>query len=158
VRLSIHTLQIVNVRAALIFLVLGFFGLLLVMGTLGFVRWLKVSYPRHFRVMLLAILLGLVGSGIWVYIEASERPIFHAGDQLTLHEPLVGRLLSADRGPTTSCIVDIHEHVGVVEEAAGALTLKVESNTRSGPSFCPTGAQIRIEAPWLHRYTLTHGH
>lgn len=43
-------------RAALIFLVLGFFGLLLVMGTLGFVRWLKASYLRHFRVMLLTIL------------------------------------------------------------------------------------------------------
>ena len=52
------------------------------MGTLGFVRWLKVSYPRHFRVMLLAILLGLVGTGIWVYIEASERPTFHVYESL----------------------------------------------------------------------------
>lgn len=145
-------------RAALIFLVLGLLGLLLVMGTLGFVRWLKVSYPRHVRIMLLAILLGLVGSGIWVYIEASERQTFHVGDQLTLHEPLVGRFLAADHAPTTSCIVDIHEHVGVVEEAAGTLTLEVESNTRSNPTFCPIGAQIRVEAPWLHRYTLTHGH
>lgn len=147
-----------NLRAALIFLVLGFIGLLLIMGALGLVRWLKAAYPRHFRSMLVAIVLGLVGSGIWGYMEASERPAFHPGDQLTLHEPLVGRLVTADRAPSTSCIIDIHEHVAVVDAATGTLTLEVESNTRSGPSFCPIGAQVRIEAAWLHRYTLTHRH
>lgn len=41
-----------NLRAALIFLVLGFIGLLIVMGAVGFVRWLKISYPRSFRSIL----------------------------------------------------------------------------------------------------------
>jgi hypothetical protein len=33
----------VNLRAVLIFLVLGFIGLLLAMGAVSFVRWLKLS-------------------------------------------------------------------------------------------------------------------
>ena len=41
-----------NLRAALIFLVLGFLGLLLVMGAARFARWLKLSSPRSFRSIL----------------------------------------------------------------------------------------------------------
>ncbi|MBI4402309.1 MAG: hypothetical protein HY581_11835 [Nitrospirae bacterium] len=41
-----------NLRAALIFLVFGFIGLLIVMGAASFVRWLKMSYPRSFRLIL----------------------------------------------------------------------------------------------------------
>ena len=41
-----------NLRAALISLILGIIGLFLVMGAASFVRWLKMSYPRSFRAML----------------------------------------------------------------------------------------------------------
>jgi hypothetical protein len=148
----------VNLRAAVIFLVVGFLSLLLIMGAVSFVRWLKVSYPRHFGSMIVALCLSAVGLGAWGYMTANERPAFHKGDQLTIHEPLVGRLLSADRTPTASCIVDVHEHIAVMEAAMGTLTLQVESNNRSSDNFCPIGAQVRIEAAWLHRYTVTHRH
>jgi len=41
-----------NLRAAVIFLVLGFIAVLLVMGVVSFVRWLKIFYPRSFRAIL----------------------------------------------------------------------------------------------------------
>ena len=146
-----------NLRAALIFLVLGFISLLIVMGSLSFVRWLKTAYPGQFRSILIALCLGLVSLGIWGYMEASDRPAFHAGDLLTLQEPVVARLVSTDRNsPTTSCIVEIYEHVSVVEATTERLNVRVESNNRSGPSFCPIGAEVQVELAWLHRYTLTH--
>ncbi|MBI4402312.1 MAG: hypothetical protein HY581_11850 [Nitrospirae bacterium] len=52
-----------NLRVALIFLVLGFIALLIVMGTASFVRWLKMSYPRSFRAILVVLCLVLVGAG-----------------------------------------------------------------------------------------------
>jgi hypothetical protein len=148
-----------NLRAALIFLVLGFIGLLIVMGAASFVRWLKVSYPRSFRSILVGLCLLLVGAGVWVYMEAKERPVFHAGDLITLEEPVVARVIPADRNaPTTSCIVEIYEHLSVVDLQSGTLKARVESNNRSGPSFCPIGADVQIELAWLRHFTLTHRH
>lgn len=148
-----------NLRAALIFLVLGFIGLLLVMGAVGFVRWLKVSYPQRFRSILAALGVSVVGLGFWGYREAAERPAFHPGDLITLEAPVVARLVPAERNaPKTSCIVEIYEHLAVVEVESGTLTAQVESNTRSGPSFCPIGAEVQLDPAWLHRYTLTHRH
>ncbi|MGH7205719.1 MAG: hypothetical protein ACREI2_05875 [Nitrospiraceae bacterium] len=146
-----------NLRAALIFLVLGFIGLLIVMGTASFVRWLKISYPRSFRSILVVLCLLMVGAGVWVYMEAKERPVFHAGDLVTLEEPVVARVIPAGRSaPATSCIVEIYEHLSVVDVQTGTMTARVESNNRSGPSYCPIGADVHIELAWLHRYTLTH--
>ena len=148
-----------NVRAALIFLVLGFIGLLIVMGAASFVRWLKIAYPRSFRSILVGLCLLLVGAGVWVYMEAKARPVFHTGDLMTLEEPVVARVIPADRNAAaTSCIVEIYEHLSVVEMQSGTVKARVESNNRSGPSFCPIGADVQIELAWLRHFTLTHRH
>ena len=148
-----------NLRAGLIFLVLGFIGLLIVMGAASFVRWLKISYPLQYRTILVVLCLLLVGAGVWVYMEVKERPVFHAGDLMTLEEPVVARVIPADRhAPATSCIVEIYEHLSVVEMQSGTLKARVESNNRSSPSFCPIGADVQIELAWLNHFTLTHRH
>jgi hypothetical protein len=148
-----------NLRAALIFLVLGFIGLLLVMGAVGFVRWLRIAYPRRFRSILATLGVAVVGLGYWGYQEAAQRPAFHPGDLITLEAPVVARLVPPERNaPKTSCIVEIYEHLAVVEVESGTLKAQVESNTRSGPSFCPIGAEVQLDPAWLHRYTLTHRH
>ena len=148
-----------NLRAGLIFLVLGFIGLLIVMGAASFVRWLKISYPLQYRTILVVLCLLLVGAGVWVYMEVKERPVFHAGDLMTLEEPVVARVIPAVRNaPATSCIVEIYEHLSVVEVHSGTLKARVESNNRSGPSFCPIGADVQIELAWLNHFTLTYRH
>ena len=148
-----------NLRAGLIFLVLGFIGLLIVMGAASFVRWLKISYPLQYRTILVVLCLLLVGAGVWVYMEVKERPVFHAGDLMTLEEPVVARVIPAVRNaPATSCIVEIYEHLSVVEVHSGTLKARVESNNRSGPSFCPVGADVQIELAWLNHFTLTYRH
>jgi hypothetical protein len=149
----------VNIRAFLIFLVIGFIGLLLVLGAVSFVRWLKASYPQQFRFILALIVLSGVGLGAWAYMEVHERPTFHAGDLLTIGEPLVVRVIPTGRlAAATSCIVDIHEHLSVLDVGSGTLKSRIESNTTSGPSFCPVGAVVQFDLAWLHRYTLTHRH
>ncbi|MGH7228695.1 MAG: hypothetical protein ACREIH_05705 [Nitrospiraceae bacterium] len=146
-----------NLRVALIFLVLGFIGLLIAMGAASFVRWLKMSYPRSFRSILAVLCLLLVGAGVWAYMEAKERPVFQAGDLITLEDPVVARVIPADRhSPTTSCIVEIYEHLSVLDVQSGTLKARIESNNRSSPSFCPIGANVQIELAWLHHFTLTH--
>ncbi len=148
-----------NLRVALIVLVLGFIGLLLVMGAVSFVRWLRLSYPRHFWLILTVLGLAAVGLGLWGYEEAAERPAFHPGDLITLEAPVVARQVPVERtAPQTSCIVEIYEHLAVVEVESGTLKARVESNARSRPSFCPIGAEVQLDLTWLHRYTLTHRH
>jgi hypothetical protein len=149
----------VNVRVFLIFLALGFIGLLLVMGMVTFVRWLKTAYPQRFRFILAVIVLSGLGLAAWAYLEQKERPSFHAGDLLTLGEPLVARVIPTARlAGTMSCIVEIHEHLSIMDVGSGTLKARVESNTTSGPSFCPPGAIVQFDLAWLHRYTLTHRH
>jgi hypothetical protein len=149
----------VNLRALLIFLIIGFIGLLVILGAVSFVRWLRESYPQHFRVVLAIIVLSGFGLGVWMYLEAKERPAFHAGDVLTLGEPLVVRSLPTERlAVTTSCIVEIHEHLSVLDVGSGTLKARVESNTSSGAPFCSVGTVVQLDLAWLHRYTLTHRH
>ena len=146
-----------NPRAALIFLVLGFIGLLIVMGAMSLVRWMKAAYPHRFRSILVALCLLAAGLGLWGYMEVKDRPAFHTGDLLTLEEPVVARLVASDRHtPDLACIVAIYEHLAVVEAGSGTLTARVESNNKSGPSYCPIGTDVQIELAWLHRFTLTH--
>jgi hypothetical protein len=147
----------VNLRVALVVLVLGFIAVLLVMGALTFVRWLKISYPHYYRTILIAILLIACGLGIWMLLEVRDRPSFQEEDVLTLGEPLVVRVVSTERlTATTSCIVEIHQHLAVLEVMSGTLKVRVESNAGSGPTFCPIGAQVLFDLAWLQHYTLTH--
>lgn len=146
-----------NLRAALVFIVLGFIGLFLVMGVLSFVQWLRQSYPRRFRLILAGLGVLLVAAGIWTATEMMERPTFRPNDLITLHEPVVAKTIPADRDSRmTACIVDSSEHLAVVEVGGGTLTARVESNNASVPVYCAIGADVRIELAWLHRYTLTH--
>src|SRR3989442_15683258 len=113
-----------NLRAALIFLVLGFIGLLIVMGAASFVRWLKISYPLQYRTILIVLCLLLVGVGVWIHMEVKERPVFQAGDLMTLEEPVVAIVIPADRmDHATSLIVELYEHISVI--AFHILYLKV---------------------------------
>lgn len=146
-----------NPRGVLVFLVLGFVGLLLVLGAVSFVRWLKAAHPRHFRAILSVLGLLLLGLGILGYLEARDRPTFRSGDLITLGEPVVGRAIATERNsPTTSCIVEIRGHLAIVDVGSGTLTVRVESNASSGSGFCPVGAEVQLDPAWLHRYTLTH--
>ena len=146
-----------NFRAAVVFIVLGFIGLLLVMGVLGFVQWLRQSYPRRFRLILAGLAVLVVAAGIWTVAEMMDRPTLRSSDLITLHEPAVAKTIPADRDSRmTACIVDSSEHLAVVEVSGGTLTARVESNNTSTPVYCVIGTDVRIELAWLHRYTLTH--
>jgi hypothetical protein len=146
-----------NLRAALMFIVLGFVGLLLAMGLLAFVQWLKQRYPRRFRAILLFLGVLVVAAGVWGGMELMERPDFGPNDLITLHEPVVAKTLAAERDARiTTCLVDVSEPLAVVEMAGGVLTARVESNNTSAPVYCAVGADVRIEPAWLHRYSLTH--
>lgn len=145
-----------NVRAALIFLVFGFVGLLLVMGVLSFVRWVKIRYPRRGFLILVALCVIVVGSAIVVAMEIRERPTFRPNDLVTLQEPVVARTIAADRNSRIeTCVIDRYEHFGVVEVEGGTLTARVESNNTSAPVYCPIGADVRTELAWLHGFTVT---
>src|SRR6185295_11338769 len=103
-----------NVRLALVLLVLGFVGLLLVMGALSFVRWLKVTNPRHYRLILLGLCAAMIGLSAWGILEVIDRPSFEPGDLITVQEPIVARIVATDiKAPTTSCIVEIYENLSV---------------------------------------------
>ena len=146
-----------NPRGALLVIVLGCVGLLLAMGVLAFVQWLKRTYPRRFRLILLLVGLMVIAAGIWVGMELVERPDFRPNDLITLHEPVVAKTVAVDRDSRmAACIVDVSEHLAVVELAGGVLTARVESNNTTAPVYCPVGADVRIEPAWLHRYSLTH--
>jgi hypothetical protein len=146
----------VNLRLALTFLAFGFVGLLLVLGFLSMVRWMRHAYPKHFRLLLAAVLLGGIGLGAWGYLEAQARPTFHLDDLITLQEPLVVRIIPTERlAPVRSCIVEIHEHLAILDVGPRLLKARVESNGPADPAFCPVGAAVEFERPWLHAYTLT---
>lgn len=145
-----------NLRVALVVLVLGFIAVLLVMGAISFVRWLRTTYPGHYRSLLAIIVLVGVGVSLWVVMEMRDRPTFHQGDVLTLGEPIAVRAVSAKRlMATTSCIVEIHEHLALREVMLDVVTATVESNAGEVPPFCPIGADVQFDPAWLQRYTLT---
>lgn len=146
-----------TLRLAIVLLVLGFIGLLLVMGAISFVRWLKFTHPHHFRSILIGLSAALIGLSAWALLEVMDRPSFEAGDLITVQEPIVARIVATDlRAPTTSCIVEGYENLSVVGVSSGTMKARVESKKMSGPAFCPVGAFVEFELAWLHRYTLTH--
>ena len=144
-------------RAALVFIVLGFVGLLVAMGLRSFVEWLKQAYPRRFRLILATLALFVAAAIVWMALELVERPTFRSNDLITLHEPVVATTIAADRDSrTTACIVNTSEHLAVITVEGGTLTARVESNNGSAPVYCAVGGDVRIELTWLHRYSLTH--
>lgn len=147
-----------NLRVALIGLLSGFIGLLLVMGARAFVRWLQIYYPRRAAAVLLTLGTAIVGAGWLITMEVLDRPDFQPNDLITLQEPVVARTIPADRGSRSmTCVVDLHEHLGLleVEREAGTMKALVESNNASEPSYCRVGAEVRIELSRLHRMTVT---
>lgn len=119
----------------------------------------KVAYPRQYRAILSAVLVLCVGLGVWGSMEIRNQPSFHPNDLITPGEPLVVRVVAAERNtPTISCIMEAREHLAVVDVGGGTLKPRVETNSRSGPSCCPIGAAVQVDPAWLHDYTLTHRH
>lgn len=147
-----------NLRFAFIVLVLAFIGLLLVIGVLTAIRWLRIHYPERANVILAGVCVITAGAAMMTIVEIRDQPTFRPHDLITLQEPVVARTIPADRmvGSMT-CVVDLHEHLGVleIEVERGALKARVESNNRSAPVFCPIGAEVRIDLTWLHRLTVT---
>jgi hypothetical protein len=144
-------------RAALVFIVLGFVGLLVAMGLRSLVGWLKQAYPQRYRLILAGLVLIVTAAIVWMVLELVERPAFRSNDLITLHEPVVATTIAVDRDSRTmACIVDTSEHLAVITVDGGTLTARVESNNGSAPVYCAIGSDVRLELAWLHRYSLTH--
>ncbi|MCE3221955.1 MAG: exported protein of unknown function [Nitrospira sp.] len=147
-----------NPRVILIIVALAFIGLLLVLGARAFARWLKIHYPRRASAILVGLWIVGIAAGWLMAREIRDQPTFQSNDLITLREPVVARTISADReSRVQSCVVDVHEHLGVLEvdSESGTLKARVESNNTSAPIYCPIGAEVRVETAWLHRPTVT---
>lgn len=147
-----------NPRVVLITCVLAFVGLLLVMGARAFARWLKIHYPRRASAILLTLWIAGIATGWLIIRELRDQPIYQPNDLITLQEPVVAKTISADRDSRAlTCVVDLHEHLGILEVESEGSTLKarVESNNTSAPLYCPIGAEVRVEMAWLHGPTVT---
>ena len=147
-----------NLRFAFIILVLALIGLLLVIGVLTAVRWLRIHYPERANAILAGGCVMIAGAVVMTIVEIQDQPVFRPHDLITLQEPVVARTIPVDRGAGSgTCVVDLHEHLGVleVEVERGALKARVESNNTSAPVFCPIGTELRIDLTWLHRVTVT---
>jgi hypothetical protein len=148
-----------NIRFAFIIIVLAFIGLLLAIGVLTAIRWIRIHYPERANAIFAGAAAIAAGGLVMTVLELNDGPRFRPHDLITLQEPVVARTIPADRGVgSTTCVVDLHEHLGVleVEIEHGALKARVESNNTSAPVFCPIGAEVRIELNWLHRVTVTN--
>ncbi len=142
----------------LIISVLGFVGLLLVIGVRTFIRWIKIHYPRRASAILTAFTIGAIATGWLIVLEIQDQPAFQSNDLITLQEPVVATTIPADReARAVPCVVDLRAHLGVmeVEIESGSLNARVESNNTSSPLYCPIGADVRIDIAWLHRPTVT---
>ncbi len=147
-----------NLRFVFIVLVLCCIGLLLVVGVRTAVLWLRTHYPQRANTIVAGASMLAAAAGVLLVLEVMEQPLFRSHDLLTLQEPVVAKTIPADRGAgSTMCVVDVHEHLGVleVEVEQGLLKAKVESNSTAGPAFCPIGAEVRIDLTWLHRFSVT---
>ena len=147
-----------NLRLVLVVLVLIFLALLMVIGVRTFARWLKLHYPRRAHAVLTGLCLMVIGAGALLILEREGHPTFRPHDLITLQEPVVARIISTDRETRSMpCIIDLHEHLGVleIEHESGTLKARVESNNTSAPVYCPIGVDVRIDLTWLHRMTIT---
>lgn len=147
-----------NLRFAFIILVLVFVALLLAIGVLTAIRWLRLHYPQRANAILAGGAAIVAGGVIMTIVELNDRPMFRPHDLITLQEPVVARTIPGDRSAgSATCVVDLHEHLGVleIEIEHGAVKARVESNNTSAPVFCPIGTEVRIDLDWLHRFTVT---
>jgi hypothetical protein len=147
-----------NPRMVLIIGVLVFLGLLLVMGARTFARWLKIHYPRRASAILLGLWIMGIAAGWFIIREIRDQPIYQPNDLITLQEPVVARAIASDRESRfLTCVVDLHEHLGVLEleREGGTMKARVESNNISAPIYCAIGTEVRVEVAWLHRPTVT---
>lgn len=147
-----------NLRVVFIILALVCIALLLAIGVLTAIRWLRLHYPQRAHAILAGSAAIVAGAVIMTIVEMNDRPMFRPHDLITLQEPVVARTIPVDRGTgSTTCVVDLHEHLGVleVEIEQGALKARVESNNTSAPVFCLVGSEVRIDVIWLHRLTIT---
>ena len=147
-----------NLRVVFIILALVCIALLLAIGVLTAIRWLRLHYPHRAHAILAGSAAIVAGAVIMTIVEMNDRPMFRPHDLITLQEPVVARTIPVDRGTgSTTCVVDLHEHLGVleVEIEQGALKARVESNNTSAPVFCLVGSEVRIDVTWLHRLTIT---
>ncbi|MCS6289375.1 MAG: hypothetical protein H8K10_10395 [Nitrospira sp.] len=148
-----------NLRLVLTFVALGFIVLLLIIGIRTAVRWLKIHFPQRANAVLFGVCLLLAGAGWLIAVEMEDQPTFRPNDLLTLQEPVVAKTIMSDReSRSTTCVVDLHEHLGLLEleNERGTMRARVESNNTAEPLYCPIGAEVRIEAAWLHHPTITH--
>jgi hypothetical protein len=138
--------------------VLAFLGLLLLMGARAFARWLKIHYPRRASLIFLGLWIVGITAGWLIVREVRDQPTYQSNDLITLQEPVVARAISSDRDShSLTCVVDLHEHLGVLELERESETIKarVESNNTSAPIYCAVGTEVRVEIAWLHRPTVT---
>ncbi|HMV58583.1 MAG TPA: hypothetical protein PKD38_15400, partial [Nitrospira sp.] len=76
-----------NLRFAFIILVLAFIALLLAIGVLTAIRWLRIHYPERANAILAASAVIVAGAVIMTIIEMNDRPMFRPHDLITLQEP-----------------------------------------------------------------------
>lgn len=147
-----------NLRFVFIILVLCFIGLLLALGIRTAILWVRAHFPQRANTILAGVSIGAAAAVVLLVAEVMEQPQFRPHDLLTLQEPVVAKTIPPDRGAgSMMCVVDVHEHLGVleVEVERGLLRARVESNSAKGPAFCPIGAEVRIDLTWLHRFSVT---
>jgi hypothetical protein len=146
-----------NPRVILITCALAFIGLLLVMGARAFARWLKMHYPRRASAILVGLWIVGIAAGWLIVREIRGEPTYRFNDLITLQEPVVVRIAADRESHAFACVVDLHEHLGVleIEGDSGTLKARVESNNPSAPLYCPTGAEVHVEMAWLHHPTVT---
>lgn len=147
-----------NLRFAFIVLVLCFIGILLALGVRTAILWVRAHFPQRANTILTGASIGAAAAVGLLVAEVMEQPQFRPHDLLTLQQPVVGKTIPVDRGAGSMvCVVDVHEHLGVldVEAERGQLRAKVESNSAKGPAFCPIGAEVRIDLAGLHRVSVT---
>ena len=147
-----------NPRLILIMCVLAFIGLLLIVGAHTFYRWVKIHYPRQASAVLLGLwILGITGG--WLIVrEIRDEPTYQPNDLITLQQPVVVKTIALERDSrAVTCVVDLHEHLGVMEiqRESGTLKARVESNNSSAALYCPVGSEVHVEIAWLHRPTVT---
>ena len=147
-----------NPRLILIMCVLAFIGLLLIVGARTFARWVKIHYPRQAAAVILGLwIVGITGG--WLIVrEMRDEPTYQLNDLITLQQPLVVKTIPAERDSRAeTCVVDLRQHLGVMEiqSESGTLKARVESNNTSAALYCPVGSEVHVEMAWLHRPTVT---
>ena len=147
-----------NPRLILIMCLLAFIGLLLIVGARTFARWVKIHYPRQASAILLGLwIVGITGG--WLIVrEIQDEPTYQLNDLITLQHPVVVKTIAVERDSRAeTCVVDLRQHLGVIEiqSESGTLKARVESNNPSAALYCPVGSEVHVEMAWLHRPTVT---